>query len=315
MEEVAIIVATYNGGKYLREQLDSIVNQTYKNIKVYIHDDGSKDNTLEIINEFVEKSSPKCTFQLLESQPFGYPQCFIHTLLQVPRASYYAFCDQDDVWNPSKIEDGVKAMEKYGDESQATLFYSAVDYYDGELNYIRSARFANKKKPVTSIYSLQEMLLGGEAMGMTFLFNNKVRDVFSEIVKENGSDFKDTFIKIYCAACGKVIYSYKPCAKYRRHSNATTVGMNPSGKLQRVVNMSKKIFIDKDGMESIQSSVNYICTHFHNRIKPDNKEIMSAFAEPNSAKKRMKKIFWNGRFRLKLVDELGYRFAFLIGRI
>lgn len=315
MKEVAIVLATYNGGKYLREQLDSILNQTYKNIKVYIHDDKSNDNTLSIIHEYELKSKYSCKIKLISSNSLGYPECFINTLVSIPKSDYYAFCDQDDVWNNTKIENAVKAIEKHGDEGVASLFYSAVDYYDGNLNYVRKARFVNKHKPVVSVYTLQELLLGGEAMGMTFLFNNKVRDVFLELASNGTADFKDTFIKIYCASCGKVIYSYKPCAKYRRHSEATTVRMNPSGKMQRLINMSKKIFIDVDGMESIQTSVNYIKDNYYSRVLDDNKKLIDTFSAPNSFGKRIKKVLWTSRFRLKIIDEIGYRLAFLIGRI
>ena len=315
MEDVAIILATYNGEKYLREQLDSLITQTYKDIKIYIHDDGSSDNTVSIIEEYVKKSKLGCKIELVDNTPLKYPQCFIHTLLSIPRADYYAFCDQDDVWNNTKIEDGIKALKKFGSENNASLYYAAVDYYDGKLNYIRGARFANKKKPITSLYSLQELLLGGEAMGMTFVFNNKVRDVFAELIDDGETDFKDTFIKLYCAACGNVIYSYKPCAKYRRHSSATTVGMNPAGKFNRLINMSKKIFIDKDGMESIQSSINYIGKRYSRQIKAENSRIIEVFSQPNSLSKRINKVLWPKRFRLRLLDEIGYRFAFLFGRI
>ena len=315
MEKVAIVVATYNGEKYLREQLESLRTQSYQNIAVYIHDDGSSDSTIDIINEYIAKSHPGCTFELLDQQSLRYPQCFIHTLLSIPEADYYAFCDQDDVWNKSKIADAVKALNKFGDKNLATLFYSAVDYYDGELNFIRGPRFVNKKKPIVSVYSLQELLLGGEAMGMTFVFNNQVRKVFNELVANGATDFKDTFIKIYCASCGRVIYSYKPCAKYRRHSDATTVGMNPAGKMQRIINMSKKIFIEKDGMESIQSSINYIQEQYKDKVFPENRSVLQCFAQPNTLQKRLKKCLSIKRYRLRLTDEIGYRIAFLLGRI
>lgn len=315
MKSVAIVLATYNGAKYLAEQLDCLKKQTYPNIHVYIHDDVSSDGTINIINQYINSEQTNVHFTLWDQKKLKYPQCFINTLLSIPRADYYAFSDQDDVWNEDKIEKAVKAIEKFGDENIPSLFYSAVDYYDGDLNYIRAARFVDKKRPMVDIFSLQTMLLGGEAMGMTFLFNNKLRDDMRIVVEDGGVDFKDTFMKIYSAACGTVIYSSEPCAKYRRHAEATTVGMNPAGKLSRLVNMIKRIFIDKDGMESIQKSVDFIYTKYRQNIRPENLELMRLFSRPNSNKKRMKKVFWTCRFRLKTIDEIGYRVAFLLGRI
>ena len=130
MKKVAIILATYNGERYLSEQLESLRKQTYKNIKVYIHDDGSSDKTLDIIKEYVEHKRGTIEFELFSKKSLRYPMCFINTLLEIPKADYYAFCDQDDVWNEDKIEKAVKAIEKFGEESKPSLFYSAVDYYD-----------------------------------------------------------------------------------------------------------------------------------------------------------------------------------------
>lgn len=314
MDSVAIIVSTYNGEKFIYEQLESLRNQTYRNIDVYIHDDSSTDETVEIIEQYIQENQ-LTRFNLFHNEKRGYPKCFIQTLLEIPQHDYYAFCDQDDVWFEDKIAKAVLGIKQYEKKSIPCLFYSAVDYYDGNLNYMRGARFKNTKKKPVDKYSLNEMLLGGEAMGMTFLFNNALRDKMRLAFNNNGDDFKDTFMKIYTAACGSVVYSYEPCAKYRRHSGATTAGMNPATKAGRLINMSKKIFLDKDGMSSIQESINYINKYFYDDILDSNKELIDMFTEPNTLSKRIKKVFWRDRFRLRLIDELGYRFAFLIARI
>ncbi len=315
IKKVAIILATFNGERYLKEQLDSLCRQTYCNIDVYVHDDMSADNTMSLINEYIEREYKGIKFIFVDQSKLGYPQCFIKTLLSIPLYDYYAFCDQDDVWFDNKIEKAIKALEAFGTNSEPSLYYAAVDYYDSNLNYIRGARFVNTNLSEITNYSLQDMLLGGEAMGMTFLFNNRVRDALEETVKRGGNDFKDTFIKLYCAACGNIIYSYFPCAKYRRHSGATTVKMNPAGKLQRTMGMIKKIFIDRDGLQSIQQSVDFIYKQYVHNIKPENIELISLFSSPSTFAKKIKKVFWRKRFRLRLIDEIGYRVAFLIGRI
>lgn len=135
------------------------------------------------------------------------------------------------------------------------------------------------------------MLLGGEAMGMTFLFNNCLRDVMRTVVQNGGNDFKDTFMKIYCAAKGIVIYSSEPCAKYRRHASATTVGMNPAGKFHRLLNMANKIYLQKDGMASIQDTINYLNVHDLENMSQENKRIIELFAQPNTMDKKVKKVF------------------------
>ena len=114
MEKVIVLLASYNGEKYLRDQLDSLINQTYKNIDVYIRDDNSTDKTMDIINEYCGKSINGINFIKVDScgKNLGYPDCFWEILKNVPRAKYYCFCDQDDYWLPEKIESSVKCLEK-----------------------------------------------------------------------------------------------------------------------------------------------------------------------------------------------------------
>lgn len=104
MEKVIVLLASYNGEKYLRDQLDSLINQTYKNIDVYIRDDNSTDKTMDIINEYCGKSINGINFIKVDSlgRNLGYPDCFWEILKNVPRAKYYCFCDQDDYWLPEK---------------------------------------------------------------------------------------------------------------------------------------------------------------------------------------------------------------------
>ena len=94
--EIAILMATYNGEKYLGEQIDSILAQTYHDWHLYIHDDGSKDGTLSIIQEYVLNHPDKITLLDYPSQG-GACKNFL-SLLERVEAPYYMFCDQDDVW-------------------------------------------------------------------------------------------------------------------------------------------------------------------------------------------------------------------------
>ncbi|PXV62187.1 glycosyl transferase family 2 [Dysgonomonas alginatilytica] len=99
---IVILLATYNGGKYLREQLDSLIAQTYKDWILYIRDDSSTDETTSIINEYASKYE---NITLLKDKVLHRGACgsFMWLLEQV-EGKYYMFCDQDDIWLPNKIE-------------------------------------------------------------------------------------------------------------------------------------------------------------------------------------------------------------------
>ena len=105
-EQIDVLLATYNGEKYLKEQIDSILNQTYKNIRLIISDDCSKDKTREILKQYEEKESRIKVFY--QEKNLGYIKNFEFLLKQVEN-EYYMLSDQDDVWLPEKIE---KSLEK-----------------------------------------------------------------------------------------------------------------------------------------------------------------------------------------------------------
>lgn len=129
---VAILLSTYNGEKYIKEQMDSLLAQTYPNIKIYIRDDCSTDNTLEILKTYEDDR-----IVLIEGEKnLGYPGGFYELLRRCDEEDFYSFCDQYDVWLPEKIE---RAVDKLKDMNEATpnLYYAGYDFYDSQLNYIK----------------------------------------------------------------------------------------------------------------------------------------------------------------------------------
>ena len=100
---VAILMSTYNGERYLREQIDSLLNQTYKDWKLYIRDDKSTDGTVSIIEGYVRVYPDQIVYK---SDGFGNlgAGCSFMQLLSSIDSDYYMFCDQDDVWMEDKIE-------------------------------------------------------------------------------------------------------------------------------------------------------------------------------------------------------------------
>ena len=98
MNNICVLMSTYNGGKFLREQINSILNQVNANITLLIRDDGSSDNTLGILKEYEEQN--KLTFY--SGKNMGPAMSFIDLLFSAPEAEYYAFADQDDFHHPQE---------------------------------------------------------------------------------------------------------------------------------------------------------------------------------------------------------------------
>ena len=109
-DTVQILLATYNGEKYLKHQLESILKQDYEQWGLLIADDCSSDNTLSIIEEFVAKDKRISTLPMLNNN-IGSSETFFR-LLRCADADYVMFCDQDDVWMPCKIRSSMSKMRE-----------------------------------------------------------------------------------------------------------------------------------------------------------------------------------------------------------
>ena len=108
---ISILLSTYNGEKYLSEQLDSILQQSYQNFIIYIRDDGSNDNTLNIIMYYVHNFPSKIKLVDDKVKHRGAKLSFIWLMSHI-ESDYYMFCDQDDVWLPNKIELSIDKLSK-----------------------------------------------------------------------------------------------------------------------------------------------------------------------------------------------------------
>ena len=103
-------MSTYNGEKYLREQIDSILNQDYPEISLLIRDDGSTDGTVDILKEYAQKYRD---IDYYVGENLGVQNSFFDLMKRADkRAYYYAFADQDDVWLPGKIKRAIELLER-----------------------------------------------------------------------------------------------------------------------------------------------------------------------------------------------------------
>lgn len=105
---VSVLMSTYNGAKYIREQIDSILNQKDVNVELLIRDDGSSDNTAEICKEYQKKNT---NIRFYQGENIGVGKSFMELLKKAPEADYYSFSDQDDVWLEDKLSRAVKMIK------------------------------------------------------------------------------------------------------------------------------------------------------------------------------------------------------------
>ena len=137
--DIAVLLATYNGGKYIREQLDSLFQQYCDQFHLYVRDDGSSDDTIKIVEEFRQKHPDRITILEDLQKHRGAAKSFMYLLENVD-SEYYMFCDQDDIWLPEKIE---KTFARMKDETAAknepVLVATDLKVVDEQLSPIKDS--------------------------------------------------------------------------------------------------------------------------------------------------------------------------------
>ena len=226
--DLAILLATYNGSRYLEEQLDSLRAQTYQDFVCYIHDDGSSDGTQEIIMDYCSKYPQQ--FVYLGCSPTGGAKYNFMYLLRQVEANYYMFCDQDDVWLPEKIEKTYKRMkEEEGDKITAICVCSDVTCVDENLQCIVPSFLKNTGRDYRRT-KLIDLLNRSMTPGCTMMYNSVARHVAMMADVSDTIFIHDWFISVLTAACGKVVCMNEPLMLYRQHSG-NAIGFHKKKKL------------------------------------------------------------------------------------
>ena len=122
--KVAVLLSTYNGEKYLTEQLNSILIQEDVIVNLYVRDDGSTDNTLKILYEFAAKN---INITVFKGENVGFAESFYSLLKMNIGADYYAFSDQDDIWEKNKL---ITAIKSINNSKKPMLYYSNLNVFD-----------------------------------------------------------------------------------------------------------------------------------------------------------------------------------------
>lgn len=297
-KKVAVLISTYNGEKYIREQLDSILNQTYKNIEIVIRDDGSKDSTIDIIKEYQEKND---NIFLKEGINLGFIKSFFQ-LLSYANADYYAFCDQDDIWLENKIELAVELLDSV-DNTMPNMVFGNSDYYDENMNFMR-------KGEEHRTFSFKNSLYECVAQGMTMTINQVAKQIIIDNIPEKCL-FHDWWTYMICSGQGNVMYNDSTVVKYRRfEKNATAEGQNI---LKVFLWRIEKLFAD-NGMKDIKTQQLEYKRLFYNKLSNENKEILDLFVqEKYNFFKAIKKAFYPKQIRRKIVDDIMIRVLFIVG--
>lgn len=207
-KSIVIMMATYNGEKYIDEQIRSIYEQKGEfDITLMVRDDNSTDKTLDIVKGW----RGKLNITIVEDdKSLGAAKSFWKLLEMAPKADYYAFVDQDDRWNENKLSTAITVLEKI---TGAALWCSDCRLIDSDGNLLKE-----KMHEILPNLSIESQMVCGEIQGCAMVFNSSARQlVLSKQIK--AMPMHDIVFILNVVANGTVIYEETPFFDYRMHAN------------------------------------------------------------------------------------------------
>ncbi|MCB9494756.1 MAG: glycosyltransferase family 2 protein [Desulfobacteraceae bacterium] len=300
---VYIAMSTYNGEKYLEAQIQSILNQTYPNIKILIRDDGSNDSTLKILKSHEKKHE---SIKVFSGKNKGVIESFMTLLDKIPEdADFTGFSDQDDVWFKDKVERAVSFLSQK-DQSLPLMYFSRLNIVDNNLNFLHESQKINK-------ISFENSLLENIATGCTILLNKKAVKILQG-KKTDYSKLKmhDAWIYTVISAFGTIVYDNSPSINYRQHEN-NLIGSSKGFKFwqQRFERFKKN---NKETRKQIEE---FLKVYLH-ELPEEKKQEISFFLKMAGHKNVFKRFFYALNFkpqRQSELDSLIFRFLIVMNRI
>ncbi|HFH7206107.1 TPA: glycosyltransferase family 2 protein [Streptococcus agalactiae] len=210
--KVNILMATYNGEKFLAQQIESIQKQTFKEWNLLIRDDGSSDKTCDIIRNFTTKDSRIRFINENEHHNLGVIKSFF-TLVNYEVADFYFFSDQDDVWLPEKLSVSLEAA-KHKASDVPLLVYTDLKVVNQELNILQDSMIRAQSHHANT--TLLPELTENTVTGGTMMINHALAEKW---FTPNDILMHDWFLALLAASLGEIIYLDLPTQLYRQHDN------------------------------------------------------------------------------------------------
>ncbi len=295
---VNILLATYHGEPYLRSQLDSILNQSYRDFKIYIRDDCSLDLTRQIILEYVENYKEKIYF-IKSDIPSNSAKNNFFALMSYKdfQGDYFMFCDQDDIWLPDKIEKSINKIHEIAEDDRKNiplLIHTDLEIVNDKLEII-SKSFIHYQNLDPYKNKLNYLLVQNNITGCTVFFNRKLLEL---ALAEDISDIlmHDWWLGLCAAAFGKIIYIDYSTIKYRQHEN-NQVGAKNARSLKYIIPQFIKSILSGNKMILTNKQALAFFNNFETKLSLYNLDIVKSFISLKNAGK-FKRIYLLFKYKL-----------------
>lgn len=290
MSIVDIAMATYNGENYIKEQIESIIGQTFKDWRLIIRDDLSTDNTLKIIHEYAKKDS---RIVLIEDD-LGNVNVSKNFELALKKcdAPYIMFADQDDIWFENKIDMSIAQIKKIEKDDVPVLIFTNSILTNQSLDVKWENNYNFKEEPQLSNFLFTNAGYQGSAM----MFNKSLKEkIFPFFMNSSVHDYH---VSLVALLFGEVYHVSTPLMLYRRHSNSTTT-KNITIKERLVWLFQNKSFLYDDKMISyLKKFISYYEKQITEKDMSIIKDYLTILDKQTSMYTKIKLIYRN-KFKLR----------------
>lgn len=300
--QVCVLLSTYNGERYLQEQIASVHAQEGVKVCLIVRDDGSTDSTVDMLNRFQNEHQLKL---IPGGVNLGPAASFLKLLESAPNeCQFFAFCDQDDVWQKNKLARATSALAPFGDQVPA-MYCSRLEIVDSHLRLLGLSRVPRR-------VGFGNAMVENVAIGCTIVLNQRARSLIVSNLPAK-CHMHDWWIYLVISCFGKVIYDPTPAIRYRQH-NENTVGTSVSLGAEFLKRFSR--FKNRSGgvFRSTQQAGEFLKS-FGERIQADKTELIKSFIRgKNSFFTRLGLTMSSKIWRQRRVDGLVLRILILINR-
>jgi glycosyltransferase involved in cell wall biosynthesis len=280
---IDILMATYNGQNFIDDQIRSILAQSYQNFRILIRDDGSQDNTVDIIQRYLAQHPDKINLIKDSDLNLGAKSNFSR-LLSHAESNYVLFCDQDDVWLPHKIRitfDRMKNLEDRYGEHTPLLVHTDAKVVDRNLNVISRSLWSYQKNDPKKGGTLTRLLLQNVVTGCTVMINNALRDMTVPIPSE--AVMHDWWLALVASAFGRISAVSEPTLLYRQHerNDMGAKGWNVIAAACQLSDLlSPQNMLDKKrrSVDRLQKQAEFFLNRYHAILSDKDKRMIASFS-------------------------------------
>jgi len=297
-----ILLSTYNGERYLKEQLDSYIHlRNYEQVKVLVRDDGSTDNTVRILREYQTREG----FEIILGSNVGINASFGELLRRSdPECRYFAFSDQDDVWIPDKLSIAQRTMEAVAAGREPLLFASRSQIVDETLTPIGSSIL-----PVRGL-SFRNAMVQNVCPGHTQVFNQSLRELLCQgnIAQAHVVDW---WVYLLASGAGRVVFSEKFTVLHRQHTgNAVGYQINPLRQFRTRLRRMRS----NEAAQITRQLAGFAQNYKHLLMEEDRVELERFLANQHCFSSRLQYAFTGRFYRQSAIDTALVRGLYATGK-